>query len=101
MTDYGTVISNSAKNQGVAEEWLWQFREGKEWRIEPLPSALPWQQVLHRARSMPRKPYNLLAWNCESFVSECFGLPAKSSQVENALLAAAVRLLALAAVSAD
>lgn len=85
-----------AKKGGVAEETWDEFTMGRPWVSEDAPSDLPWWRVLLRARSLPWRPYNLLTWNCESFVSECFGLKAQSRQVEAVLVASLIGLFAIA-----
>ncbi|MBI2293982.1 MAG: hypothetical protein HYU73_27335 [Betaproteobacteria bacterium] len=49
--------------------------------------------MLQRARSARRTQYNVLDWNCESFVAYCHGLPPNSPQL------AAVALLTLAGIA--
>jgi hypothetical protein len=101
VTERGMVISNSARRGGIAEETLEAFCNGKDWRIEPRPSALPWWQVLTRARQHIGRPYKLFGWNCESFVNDCFGLAPRSDQVAVTLLAAFIGAIAVAGLSGE
>ncbi len=100
VTEFGTVISNSARAGGVREESIVEFSGGKTWRIERRPSDMAWWNVVRRARSAQPRPYNLLSWNCETFVSFAYGLPPQSSQVEVSLLVALTGLLAVSAARA-
>jgi hypothetical protein len=88
VTARGTVISNSARHGGAREETFEQFCVGRNWRIEPSPSNLPYWAVLQRAAQLMDRPYNVLTWNCESFVKASYGLSPSSDQViVSALLA--------------
>lgn len=100
VTARGTVISNSARHGGAREETLAEFCNGQHCRIEPAPSNLPWWEVLHRARQLMTRPYNLFTWNCESFYKTCFGLPPNSDQVTFSILIATAGMIAVAALSA-
>ena len=101
VTARGTVISKSARNGGAREESLAEFCSGKQWKIEPRPSDLPWWAVLNRARQLMTQPYNLITWNCESFVAACYGLPPRSDQVTLSVLVALAGVIAIAGLSAE
>ena len=75
------VISNSQRRRGGAEESWSDFTQGKEAKVEPLSSSLPWWEVLDRARSRLGRRWDLLVWNCEHFVRYSLGLEPKSPQL--------------------
>ena len=93
------VISNSARAGGVAEEPWDVFTSGQKWAEETYPGKLmPWE-VLDRARSAGHTTYDVLKWNCESFVAYCHGLPPTSPQVARVALIAMVGIALVAARS--
>jgi len=97
VTEYGLVMSCSARVGHAAEEFVDVFSGGRPWRVEPRLIDLPWWVVLQRARLLANRPYHLTDWNCECFVNACYGLPAHSQQAETTMTAAALGLLAIAA----
>ncbi len=90
-----TVISNSLRAAGVAEESLLTFGSGKQVRVIGFPGNLSPREVLQRARSRIGKPWSLLKWNCEHFVHWAHGLKPTSPQLA---VAVALALLGIAAV---
>lgn len=93
------IISNSAKNGGIAEETLAAFADGKAWRYENTPNRLTPRQVLYRARTCARREYHPLQWNCETFVSHCHGMPEQSPQAAATVGMVIVGLLVAGLVS--
>jgi Lecithin retinol acyltransferase len=91
------VIANARDTQGVAEVPLEKFTTGPPCFVEGYPSELPPEEVLYRARCMLGKPYDLLRFNCEHFVSVCHGKRPSSPQVGAVALLVAVGFLAAAA----
>lgn len=75
-----TVISNSARRDGVAEEWLDEVLADNSWRVVGYLGQLSPAQVVARARSRIGQPYQLLSWNCEDFAHWAHGLEACSPQ---------------------
>ncbi len=98
VTARGTVISNSARHGGAREEFLAEFCNGNPCHVEPRPSDLPWWEVLDRANCLMTRPYNLVTWNCESFVMSCYGLPPRSNQLAVSLIVAVASLIAVASL---
>lgn len=90
-----SVISNSAWAQGVVEETLEEFVDGRECQIDGYLGALHPAEVLLRARAAPRRPYHLFTWNCEHFVRYCHGVEETSPQLGATLLVALVGVSAL------
>lgn len=75
------VISNSSRSGGVAEEPWDTFAQGGDVSLVGYPGRLPWNVVLHRARSFIGSRYGLMSWNCEHFVRFAHGLKPWSPQV--------------------
>jgi len=97
VTEWGTVLSCSARAGHGAEETIDVFSGGRPWRVESRPSELPWWVVLHRARQLADRSYHFTDWNCESYVNVCYGLPPRSQQAEITMLAVGLGVLAFAA----
>ncbi len=97
VTEFGQVLSCSARTGRAVEEPVEVFSGGFRWRIEPRPSNLPWWVVLQRGRQLANRPYHLTDWNCECFVNACYGLPPRSQQAELTIAAAGLGLIAFAA----
>jgi hypothetical protein len=97
--DKPTVLSNSARAGGVAEESWDAFAAGQRVFVEGYPSSLPPSAVLSRARSVVGTKYHLVGWNCEHLVNYAHGLEPKSPQV--AIVIAAALIAGLIAFAAD
>ena len=95
---FPTVISNSHRAGGVAEEPLPTFTSGGELRIVGYLGKLSPAEVLRRARSAIGTKWKLFNWNCEHFVRWAHGLKPSSPQlavaVGLALIATAVAVFA-------
>jgi hypothetical protein len=89
------VISNSARAGGLTEEPWDAFAAGQPITVEGYPGRLQPHLVLHRARSLITKSYDLLTWNCDHFTSYAHGLEPRSPQLA---ATAAVGMFALIAV---
>lgn len=76
-----TVISNSFKTGGVAEEPLQSFANGHQVRVIGYLGKLSPSEVVQRARSQIGKAWDLFQWNCEHFVHWAHGLKPKSQQL--------------------
>lgn len=90
-----TVISNSMRAGGVAEDPLHTFGGGREIRVLGHPGHLSQREVLRRARSQLGKRWRLFSWNCEHFVHWAHGLKPSSPQ-----LTVGISLLALLGIAA-
>lgn len=75
------VISTSARSGGVCEESWDTFAQGCAVTIEGHPGRLPGWEVVRRARSLMGTQYDLLAKNCEQFVTFVHGLKPQSTQL--------------------
>jgi hypothetical protein len=93
--DKPMVISNSARAGGLTEEPWDTFAAGQPVAVEGYPGSLPPHLVLHRARSLINKAYDVLAWNCDHLTSHAHGLEPRSPQLA---ATAAVGMFALIAV---
>lgn len=83
--DKPMLISLSYRTGTVAEEPWDEVVRGRNVRPSNLGSELTANQVLARARAqIGSKRYNLLKSNCEHFVRDVLGLPARSQQIETA-----------------
>lgn len=88
-----TVISNSMRAGGVAEEPLGLFANGGQvWLLGYIGRLSP-HEVIERARSQIGKQWNLF-WNCEHLVRWVHGLKPESPQL--VMGAALVATLSLA-----
>lgn len=88
------LISLSRRTGTVAEEPWDEVVQGRRVTPSALPSELPAPEIIARARAhLGRRRYNLLSDNCEHFVREALGLPARSRQLETAAGAGATSLL--------
>lgn len=93
------VISNSAQ-KGVTEEPWDAFTNDSPWKDEGYPGTSPPWMVLRHARSPLSRPYNIVTWNCEHFVSYCHGLVPTSPQVAAVALCAIIGAVAATGVRA-
>jgi len=93
--DKPMVISNSARAGGLAEEPWDTFAAGQPIAVEGYPGSLPAHLVLHRARSLMNKAYDVLTWNCDHLTSYAHGLEPRSPQ---RAATAAVGIFALMAI---
>lgn len=88
------LISLSRRTGTVAEESWDAVVQGRRVTPSALRSELPAPEIVARARAQcGRKRYRLLTANCEHFVREALGLPARSRQLETAAGAGATSLL--------
>lgn len=79
------LISLSYRTGTVAEEPWDAVVRGRTVKRSQLPSRFSPGQVLERARAeIGQRRYNLIAENCEHFVRDMLGLPARSHQLERA-----------------
>ena len=79
------LISLSYRTGSVAEEPWDEVVRGRSVRRSDLTSKFDAGEVLARARArIGNTRYNLLKNNCEHFVRDVMGLPARSRQVEHA-----------------
>jgi len=87
--------------EGIIEEPVWQFADGRPFDSVSYPSMLPWQVVVRRAReAFAVRPYDAIDFNCDYLVQYCHGLPLESPQVKTITFVAVLGLgLALAAAA--
>lgn len=88
------VIANAWLTGGVREVSWDRFCDDRQPYSSPALSNLPAFLVLQNARRGIGLPYNLLTFNCEHFVRQCYGIQANSEQV-----GATVGVVAIAALS--
>ncbi len=94
-TESGTVLANSKRKRCVCEETVAEFSEGRPIRVIGYLGALSPSDVLHRARSLIGRSYDLIRFNCEHFVVWAHGFTPRSSQVRTALVLGAAVAVAL------
>ena len=90
------IITNDP-DRGVIEQPWDEFRAGQEVQREGYPSALPYYEVVGRARSRIGVRYSLLGFNCDQLKNYAHGLPVQSEQLQAVV---AVALLTSVAVMA-
>ena len=79
------LISLSYRTGSVMEEPWDEVARGSSVQLSNLQSSLDAGEVVARARArIGNVRYNLLKNNCEHFVRDVLGLPARSRQVEHA-----------------
>ena len=88
-----TIISNSQRCGGVAEEPLVTFGDTTAIRILGYWSELSPAEVLYRARQHFGAKWHLTDWNCEHFVRAAHGIKAESPQLRVGLTLLAVALI--------
>jgi hypothetical protein len=91
------VISASARAGAVCEESWDVFSDGKQVFDGGYPSQLPQWDVLHRARMLIGRRYQLIEFNCDHFVALAHGdeeprSPQLAGTMTIALLAVLVRV---------
>lgn len=91
------IISNSARRGGVVEETWDEFAQGQPVMVEKTPTAREAWHVLARASNLIGSRYDLLRWNCESFVTHCYGLIPNSPQLAFVALCGIAVVVAYAA----
>ncbi len=89
------VISNSALTVGFTEEPRDAFAAGLPITVEGYSGRRPPHVVLHRARSLVNRPYDVFTWNCDHLASYAHGLEPRSHQLA---ATAAIGIFALIAV---
>lgn len=94
VTEHGRVISNSRRRGGVFEESARTFASGHNIINVGRLSSLPAEQVLARARARIGRPYDLVSYNCQHFVRDCYGLAPASHQKRLAVGAGLLAALA-------
>ena len=88
------LISLSYRTGTVAEEPWEEVVRGRKVSLSRLRSVLSPHEVIARARAaVGQRHYNLITSNCEHFVHDCLGLPARSRQIEGAASAGLATLL--------
>lgn len=92
-----TVISNSQRNGGVAEEPMADFGDVGSIRVLGYWSDLNSEEVLQRARRYLGSKWSLTGWNCEHFVRAAHAVKVESPQLRFWL--SIVGITALAAVT--
>jgi hypothetical protein len=75
------VVSTSVRSGGVREESWDTFAQGRVVTVDGYPGGLPSWEVVRRARSLIGAQYDLLARNCEHFVTFVHGLKPQSAQL--------------------
>ena len=93
--DEPMVVSNSARAGGVTEEPWDTFAAGQPVAIEGYPGSLPAYLVLHRARSLVGKAYEVLGWNCDHLTTYAHGLEPRSRQLGTTAVVGMFALIAL------
>jgi hypothetical protein len=95
------VIENNPHRRGVGYRTLEDFSNGRSvWIERPAQSCQEANAIVSRAESQFGRPYHLLTFNCEHFVTQALGLEAESKQLQQCALTAALGLtLALALAS--
>lgn len=89
-----TLISLSFRTGTVAEEPWDEVVRGRKVTPSRLQSSLTPEEIVRRARAeVEQRRYNLITRNCEHFVREMLGLPARSLQIETAVSAGVSTLL--------
>lgn len=88
------LISLSFRTGTVAEERWEEVVRGRSVNPSRLESSLGPKEIIRRARAaVGQRRYNLITHNCEHFVREMLGLPARSQQIETAAGAGVSTLL--------
>lgn len=96
VTDTGTVISNSRRNGGVAEESVRDFAGlNKITNLGRLSTLDPFAAI-YRARERLGRQYQPVRYNCQHFVRDCYQIKPKSAQRD--LAVGALGILALLAI---
>ena len=85
-----TVISLSRAFNGLCEEKLSAFSQGRSVTIDGFLGKLSPHAVIQRARGMIGLTYNLFSNNCEHFVRHVHGVRAESPQVKNWLIVSGI-----------
>jgi len=94
------VISNSARAGGVTEEPWDVFAAGQSVSLEGFPGNLPPYLVVHRARSLVGKSYELFTWNCDHLALYAHGQKPESPQLVGTVAALVLGGIMLAAARA-
>jgi hypothetical protein len=82
------VFSTSARSGAVREESWDTFAQNRVVAVDGYPGNLSSLEVVRRARLLIGAPYDVLAKNCEHFVTHVHGLKPQSPQVAFTVLIA-------------
>jgi len=93
-----TVISNSRRAGGVAEESLDEFAGSRPVHHEGFLGNLSPEAVISRARLCLGQRWNLWSWNCDHFVTWAHGLTPRSPQLRGAVICCSLALVAVVAI---
>ena len=81
-----TVLSFSARHQGLAEVPFSAFAENKQVKVDGHLGTLHPNVVLERARLKKGHPYCLMTFNCEHFIRYAHAVQVESPQVTQWML---------------
>ncbi|GAK32146.1 hypothetical protein JCM17846_03850 [Iodidimonas nitroreducens] len=82
VSERGTVIHASKRQEKVVESSVGEFSEGLPITRHGIDGNLPPYEIVQRARQRIGRPYRLFLQNCEHFVTEVCGVEPRSPQIK-------------------